>query len=98
MKLLKMRGKKKKIWPKMEGKKIVAIDLWQWNLPKWEEKKKNYGNEVAKNWGERERENCLNKKKYLEESITSTLPPDSYYPSTLEYILWSFPIKPNLLI
>ena len=24
-------GKKKKIWLKMEGKKIVAIDLWQWN-------------------------------------------------------------------
>ena len=25
-------------------------------LPKWEEKKKNYGNGVAENWRERERE------------------------------------------
>ena len=61
-----MRGKKKQqqlicgnVVAEMEGKKIVAIDLWQWNLPKWEEKKKNYGNEVAKNWGERERERIV---------------------------------------
>ena len=39
MKLLKMRGKKKKIWPKMEGKKIVAIDLWQWNYRNERKKK-----------------------------------------------------------
>jgi len=34
-----------------------------------------------------ERENCPDKKKYLKESITSPLPPDSYSPSTSEYIL-----------
>ena len=31
MKLPKMRGKKIRFTPKLEGKKIVAIDLWQWN-------------------------------------------------------------------
>ena len=31
MKLPKMRGKKIRFRPKLEGKKIVAIDLWQWN-------------------------------------------------------------------
>ena len=84
-----MRGKKIRFRPKLEGKKIVAIDLWQWNcrngrkknssnlwqyccrngrgeklwqlicgngIAKMGGKKKNYGNEVAKNWmRERER-------------------------------------------
>ena len=67
----------------MEGKKKKK-ELWQWSCRKLEGK-------------ERERE-LSGKKKYLEESITSPLPPDSYSPSTFEYIFWSFPIKPNLLI
>ena len=87
---------------KMEGKK----KMWQlvvfFGIAKMGGKKKNYGNGVAENWRrerERERENCLDKKYiYLEESITSSLPPDSYSPKYLEYILYSFPIKPNLLI
>ena len=72
----KNEGKKIRFRPKFEGKKIVAIDLWQWN--------------------------CRNGRKkiyiYLEESITSPLPPDSYSPSTSKYILWSFPIKSKLPI
>ena len=46
---------RKKNW----GNWFVAMEL-----PKWEGEKKNYGNEVAKNWmreRERERENCLDK-------------------------------------
>ena len=66
-----MGGKKKQqqlicgnVVIEMEGKKIEAIDLWQWNCQNGRGKKKNYGNEVAKNWmreRERERENCLDK-------------------------------------
>ena len=68
----------------MGGKKIVAIcgnivaemeggkNCGNWfvamELPKWEEKKKNYGNGVTENWRgkrERERENCPNKNIYI---------------------------------
>ena len=69
-------------------------------LPKWEGKKRIMVMELPKIGGERERERELFDKKYiyLEESITSSLPPDSYSPKYLEYILCLFPIKPNLLI
>ena len=86
---------------KMEGKKKCDNWLCFLELPKWEGKKRIMVMELPKIGGEREREreNCLDKKYiYLEESITSSLPPDSYSPKYLEYILYSFPIKPNLLI
>ena len=68
--------------PKWKEKKIVAIDLWQWNCRNGREKKRIMAMELLKIGGEREREreNCPDKKYiyiYLEESITSPLPPDS---------------------
>ena len=67
-----------------EGKKIVPIDLWekkilwQWSCRKLEER-------------ERERENCLDKKKRVNHLTFYSW---FYSPCTLEYILWSFPINP----
>ena len=85
----------------MEGGKNCGNWFVAMELPKWEEKKKNYGNGFAENWrGKRERERIVRIKIYiyLEESIISPLPPDSYSPSTSKYILWSFPIKSKLPI
>ena len=57
----KIGGKKKRNCgsqvAEIEKEKNIKINLWQWNCRKWEEKKKNCGNGVAKNWRrERERE------------------------------------------
>ena len=75
----------------MKGKKIVAIDLWQCFVAEKEEKKivpidlwekKNImAMELSKIGGERERENCPDKKK---ESITSHFTPDS-----ILHVLWN---------
>ena len=108
--IAKMGGKKNcanwfvaMLLPKWKGKKKCDNWLCFLELPKWEGKKRIMVMKLLKIGGERERErereNCLDKKYiYLEESITSSLPPDSYSPKYLEYILYSFPIKPNLLI
>ena len=87
---------------------MVAIDLWQWNCRNGRKKKKKriVAMELSKIKGERKYLIGIlvcQKKKILwhwklEESITSPLLSDSYSPKYLEYILYSFPIKPNLLI
>ena len=113
----------------IRGKKIVAIGLCQWHY--WnrrKKKKKNcliFGNGIAEigNWRrERERESCLNKRKYStnilipcwsnfldlfyvyvmflpcivsEESINQS-PHLLILILCLEYIYWSFPIKPPI--
>ena len=38
-KLLEMRGEKKDLGQKLKGKKIVTIDLWQWNYRNGRKKK-----------------------------------------------------------
>ena len=97
--IAEMGGKKKlcqlicgNVVAKMEGKKKCDNWLCFLELPKWEGKKRMMVMKLLKIGGERERErereNCLDKKYiYLEESITSPLPPDSYSPSTSKYIL-----------
>lgn len=83
------KWEEKKLWQlicgngiaEIEGKKIVAIDLWQWNCRN-KRKKKFCGIE---NWRS-------------QSAIHLTCFSDSYSPKYLEYIHWSFPIKPNLLI
>ena len=90
---------------KMEGKKMWQLIVFFGIAEMGGNKKRIMAMELPKIGGERERENCLDKifiyiyiYIYLEESITSSLPSDSYSPKYLEYILYSFPIKPNLLI
>ena len=98
--------------PKWEEKKIVVVDLWQccyrngrkknvaMELLKWEEKKLWQWScqKLEERERERERENCLDKKKIFGGVNHLTSSSDSYSPSTSEYIVWSFPIKPKLLI
>ena len=102
--ILAMDWRKKK---KKKRRRMVAIDLWQWNCRNGRKKKKRIvAMELPKIKGERKYLIGIlvcQKKKILwhwklEESITSPLLSDSYSPKYLEYILYSFPIKPNLLI